>query len=160
MIKTLKTKLVSDKNKIWNTNCETFRSPNCSPTVKPVVIVPPTKRIKKTEHFPQHNTTTTIIKPFSDEVKQIKKLEKLTQPFVINKCTEPYKQQGMFPKLLGETFVLKRKVAQVEPFNIFDDQPLDLSMKKKKSQFELNVKPTTNLSNEITDRVKIGKLIY
>ena len=154
-----KTELFSDKNEILNTNRETFSSSNCSTTIKPVVIVPPTKRVKKTEYFPHHKTTATIIKPFSDEVKQIKKLEKVPQPFVINNVTEPYIRQGMFHKPLGETFVSKRKVAQVEPFKIFDDEPLDLSMNKKKSVIETNVTPVTTSSNEITDRLGIGKLI-
>ena len=77
MIQTQKVKLVSDKTEIWNTNRESFSSPNCSPTVKPVVIVTPTKRVKKNDYLPQHKTTATTIKLFSDEVKQIKKCKKV-----------------------------------------------------------------------------------
>ena len=157
MKRTQKTILVSDKSEMWNINCEAFRSSNCCPTIKPVVVVPPTKRIKKTEDLAQHETATTIIKPFSDEVKQMKKFEKVAQPFVIKNCAEPYMRQGIFPKPLGETFIFKRKIAQVEPFNIFDDEPLDLSVNKKKPLPVNNIRPVITLCNEIPGRFEIGK---
>ena len=68
------------------------------------------------------------------EIKQITKVGKITQPFAVKSSMDTYlyKQNCLLTKTIGEPFAQKRKVAQVEPFKVFDeDQPLDLTVKKK-----------------------------
>ena len=121
--------LVPRKREAKKTELEIFRSPNSSPT-RPIVLVPPTKRIKSNEDF-EHQKTAPIIKPKNIGTKKIKTADKLAQPFAIKSSMETYAINGIFPK--PNTFAQKRKIAQVEPFKVFDeDQPLDLSVKKKK----------------------------
>ena len=202
-------KSVSRKREAGNTKLEIFRSPNSSPT-RPIVIVPPIKRIKSYGVFAQQKSAVHIAKALSIETKQITKVEKIVQPFAINICvdtykqnimkrinnfeerksaaaniktlnvktkkiktadkmTQPfairssmetyaYKQNSFFPKPISDSFAQKRKVAQVEPFKVFDeDQPLDLSVKKKKVVIE-NVKMTeAKLSKETEEHIKKSK---
>ena len=150
---------VSRRRESSKSKLEIFRSPNSSPT-RPIVIVPPIKRIKGNEDFAHKKTAAPIIKPLNVEIKKIKTAEKIAKPFAIKSSMETYvyKQNSLLTKLLGDSFAQKRKVAQVEPFKVFDeDQPLDLSVKKKKVVVESAKMPEAKLSKETEEYLKKSK---
>ena len=146
--------LVPQKREARKTELEIFRSPNSSPT-RPIVIVPPIKRIKNCEDF-EHQKTAPIKKPKNIGTKKIKTADKLAQPFAIKSSMDTYAINGIFPN--SNTFAQKRKIAQVEPFKVFDEeQPLDLSVKKKKIVRENTKMSEDTLYSETKDDVLKSK---
>ena len=75
--------------------------------------------------------------------------------------TYVYKQNRLFTKPTGKSVAQKRKIAQVEPFKVFDeDQPLDLTVKKKKVVTE-NIKvPISKLNHQTGEHLKTREFIY
>ena len=149
------TNSVSRKRESWNPKLEIFRSPYSSLT-RPILIVPPIKRIKSNGDFAQQKSAVHIAKTLKLETKQIKKVEKIVQPFAIKSSMDTYVINGTFPK--SNSFAQKRKIAQVEPFKVFDeDQPLDLSVKKNKIVVENAKSPDTKFYKETEDYLKKSK---
>ena len=142
---------VSRKREARKTKIDIFRSPNSSPT-RPIVVVPPIKRKKSSDDY-QHKKTKPTIKPFSEETKQLKTAGKIAKPFAVKSSMDTYAINGIFPK--PNTFAQKRKIAQVEPFKVFeDDQPLDLTVKKKKVVTENKNVPLSKLNHETGEHLK------
>ena len=99
------------------------------------------------------------MKPFSEESKQLKTAGKITQPFAVKSSMDSYVKNDVFPK--PNTFAQKRKVAQVEPFKVFnEDQPLDLSVKKKKIVIENTKMSEDTLYSETKDDVLKCKFFF
>ena len=146
------------KKESRKTKLEIFRSPNSSPT-RPIVVVPPIKRIKNYEVCEKHISATPITKSLN---KETKKIDKIARPFAIKSSTSNYSESSIFPEPLSETFAHKRKIAQVEPFKVFDeDQPLDLRVKKKKIVPEnTKISETTPCSKNKNDLLKCKCFVY
>ena len=155
-------KLVSRKREPSNTKLQILRSPNSSPS-RPVVIVPPIKRIKNCENFAEHKKTETKTKPGNVEKKQLKVADKIAEPFAMISSLDSYVhlKNGMFSKPFGDNFAQKRKIAQVEPFKVFDEyQPLDLTVKKEKVVTE-NIKvPISKLNHQTGEHLKTREFKY
>lgn len=153
----LSTKPVESKKKIWEINREFFKSPDSSPNRPIVAVVPPIKRTKNNEVLKLAKTTPIVIRQFSDEVKQIQKIEKITQKFVIDNsleadfndkvCSSPIEKQSEI------------KIAQVEPIKITSEQPLDLTVKRKRS-LPVSIKTIEKvINNEFSVQNEVGQLL-
>ena len=130
----VKNEVVSTNKQSWTVNQQIFRSPDSSPT-RPIVVVSPTKRVNN-----QEVKVTSLATPTFQNATRISYSEK--PAFAENRMT--FLETTARSEIFSGSSNLKRKIAQVEPFNILDDQPLDLSVKNNqnpvcRSKFQKNI---------------------
>ena len=122
-------KVFSNNKQPWNSDHEKLKSSKFLLT-KPIVAVPPMKR--KHDNYNQDKAQNSV-----------RKTPKTTANLFVsqrNQLLDTNKMQQAFPKPSGENVNLNRKVAQIKPFNMIDDQVIDLTSNKTMSLEESDTK--------------------
>ena len=154
---------VMNKNKVFSKskitwNSATFGSQNFSP-VKPIASVTPMKRVKTQEDIAKDRIKSTTA--FVVNHPQIKNCKK---PVVMKNKEQPIEtdtRQKTFLKPSGETSAWKRrKLTQVEPSYILDDQPTDLTVNKKMFLPEIKTLLSPNSQKPIYTSMLITVLTF